>query len=100
MLTVQTQKSEPRVESTSLRRLMVTCLLPVSLLLLSAPIAQSFNPKIPVRATKVSKSELVTQVEYRKAALKTVERLAEEMRRTDGKAHITSKELKELRGAL
>jgi hypothetical protein len=79
---------------------MVTCLLPVSLLLLSTPIAQSFNPKPPVRATKVSKTELLTQSEQRKAALKTVERLETEMCRTGGKAHITSKELKELRGAL
>lgn len=100
MLTVQTKKSEPHVESTSLRRFIVICLLPVSLLLLSTPIARSFNPRVPVRTTKLSTTELLTQAEHCKAALKTVKRLEAETRRTGGKAHITSKELKELRGAL
>lgn len=103
MLTTDTDNSTLRLESTSFQRLLLTCVLPVLLLLIAAPLAQRFTPAAVGRQVIAKEVGLLAadageQAAHRRAAMRTLQQL--ESKASFGAPKVTLPDLERLQNAL
>ncbi len=103
MMEMNSKNSHGTVEPASLRRLLLICLIPVSLLLVYGLFAPRNVPgrfAFPKQSAADPETARAWRDLYRKAALGKIERLEKEARLSDNGVTITAEDLKQLRSAL
>lgn len=104
MLITNTEHSTLKTEPMSLRRLLVCCLLPASLLLLGTPLAQravsALRHQAAAKQIKIRSTYSGLREAHRKAAVSTIEHLESEASSVNGAPTITMIDLNRLQNAL